>query len=203
MSWYDFACVRGHEMEALVSETTGHIAWALTAATQAMLIGDHGKPADAAIRPALRQWAFNTSSARKHPTTWLRARWLCRNTAPVSTLAVPANARRVLDAATTNADGSRPRQARTGHARSGERAGLRARARTINVASNPVRALKWTPPKTHRRWTDAVSSTTTGHAVARRCSGSNRAVPGSPRSSPSCITPDSGPRKPSVSARTT
>jgi hypothetical protein len=33
--------------------------------------------------------------------------WVARNAAPVSSLAIPASARRILDAATTNVDGKR------------------------------------------------------------------------------------------------
>lgn len=66
-----------------------------------------GKAADAAIRLALRRWEFNTKQREQVPGDVASVlAWVERNTAPVSTLAVPANARRILDAATTNMDGT-------------------------------------------------------------------------------------------------
>ena len=85
------------------------IARALTAATPAMFGEERGsKPADAAIRLALRRWAFNTKQREHAPGDVASVLvWIARNTAAVSTLAIPANARRMLDAATSKVDGKR------------------------------------------------------------------------------------------------
>ena len=71
--------------------------------------GERGsRPADAALRLALRRWAFNTKQREHAPGDVVAVlAWVARNTAPVSTLAIPANARRILDAATTSVDGRR------------------------------------------------------------------------------------------------
>ena len=153
MSWYEFACKYADmKWKNASAKYRRDIARALTAATQAMLIGDrNGKATDAAIRVALRQWAFNSKQREEAPDDVAAVlAWLSRNTALVSTLALPANARRLLDAATTNVDAkqaaaSTARRHRTILANALDYA---RELDTIDVASNPIRALKWRAPKT-------------------------------------------------------
>src|SRR6185437_5271699 len=74
--------------------------------------------------------------------------WLSRNTALVSTLANPADARRILDAATTNIDGKRAaastaRRHRVILANSLDYANELG---AIDIGKNPVREVKWKAP---------------------------------------------------------
>lgn len=153
MSWYEFACAYADmKWKSASAKYRRDIARALTAATPAMVSdGRAGKPADATIRVALRQWAFNSKQRDGAPDDVAAVlTWISRNTENVSTLAIPANARRILDAATTNVDG---RQAAASTARRHRTilANALDYARelgTIDVATNPIRALKWKAPRT-------------------------------------------------------
>lgn len=209
MTWYEFACAYADmKWKSASAKYRMDIARALTAATPAMFGEERGsRPADAALRLALRRWAFNTKQREHAPGNVVAVlAWIARNTAPVSTLAIPANARRILDAATTSIDGRRAaastaRRHRTILANALDYA---RELKVIDVEANPVRALKWTHREPPRRSTGAASSTRDRHARCFPPSGfRNRAGPGSWRSSASCTTPGSGPRKQSASARTT
>ena len=153
MTWFEFTCAYADmKWKGASAKYRMDIARALTAATPAMFLDGHGgKPDDAAIRMALRRWAFNTKQRADAPSEVASVlAWVARSTAPVSTLAIPANARRILDAATTNLDGKRAaastaRRHRTILANALDYArelGL------IDVQANPIRALKWKVPKT-------------------------------------------------------
>ena len=151
-SWYDFACAFADmKWKSASAKYRRDIARALTAATPAMFPDDNdGRPADAAIRLALRQWAFNSKRRADAPADVADVlAWVSRNTAPVSALATPANARRILDAATTNVNGkqaaaSTARRHRTILANALDYA---RELSAINGEANPIRALKWTAPK--------------------------------------------------------
>jgi hypothetical protein len=92
MSWYDFAYAYADmKWKSASAKYRRDIARALTAATPAMFAdGRDGKPDDAAIRLALRQWAFN-SKRRGDASADVAAvlAWINRNTVLVSTLAAP------------------------------------------------------------------------------------------------------------------
>jgi integrase len=124
------------------------IARALTTATPAMLAAVRGRPDDASIRRALTRWGFNTKQRVSPPDDVAEVlAWVARNTAPVSALAGPMTARRMLDHATGTVDGkmaaaSTGRRHRTILANAMEYAIERGLLET-----NPVRALKWTAPK--------------------------------------------------------
>jgi integrase len=161
MSWYTFACAyTDMKWKSASAKYRRDIARALTAATPAMFPdGVSGKPDDAAIRTALRQWAFNTKQRANPPAEVATVlAWIEQSTALVSTLAEPVNARRILDAATTNADGKRSaastaRRHRTILANALDYA---RELKAVEVPANPIRTLKWKAPK--------VSA-----AVDRRC----------------------------------
>jgi integrase len=127
------------------------IARALTAATFAMFAdGRDGKPDDAAIRVALRQWAFNSKQRGDAPAAVAAVlAWINRNTVPVSTLAAPASARRILDAATTNVDGKQAAASTARRHRTilGNALDYARELGVINGETNPIRALKWKAPK--------------------------------------------------------
>jgi integrase len=152
MTWYQFACKYADmKWKDASAKYRRDIARALTAATPAMFNeGATGKPVDAAIRTALRQWAFNTKQREAAPAevTSVLA-WIERNTAMVSTLANAVNARRVLDAAMTNADGKRaaPSTARRHRTILANALDYARELRAIEVPVNPIRTLKWQAPK--------------------------------------------------------
>ena len=150
MTWYEFACAYADmKWKAASAKYRNNIARALRAATPAMLTDTRGKPDDALIRKALTQYAFNTKMRDQAPADITAAlTWVSRNTANVSTLANPANARALLDAATTNVDGKRAaastaRRHRTIVANALDYA---KELGAIDVGTNPIRALKWKAP---------------------------------------------------------
>jgi hypothetical protein len=130
--------------------------------------------------------------------------WVARNSAPVSALAEPATARRMLDHATGTVDGriaaaSTGRRHRTILANAMDYAIERGLLET-----NPVRALKWTAPKVSgqvdRR---SVVNPRQARALLDAVRAQLPAGHGSSPSSRSCTTPGSALRKPSTSAPTT
>jgi integrase len=97
-TWYEFAC-RYVDMKwkQASAKYRKDIARALTAAAPAMLGDGRGQPDDAMIRRALPRYAFNAKQRDEAPADVAEAlAWVARNSAPVSTLAVAATARRVL-----------------------------------------------------------------------------------------------------------
>ena len=102
------------------------------------------------IAACLRNAGTGYDRQRMHQRSGSVLTWVARNAAPISSLAIPASARRILGAATTNADGKR---AAAGTAR--RHTTILANAldyarelKVIDVESNPIRALKQTSPKT-------------------------------------------------------
>jgi integrase len=124
------------------------IARALTAVTPAMLAEARGRPDGASIRRALVRWGFNTKQRPDPPDDAAQVLdWMARNTAPVSTLAEPATARRMLDLATSTVDG---RNAAASTARRHRIILANAMDYAVErglLETNPVRVLKWTAPK--------------------------------------------------------
>jgi integrase len=148
-AWYDFACAYADmKWKQASAKYRKDIARALTSATPAMLAEVRGRPDDASIRQALTRWGFNTKQRSDPPAEVADVlAWVERNSAPVSALAEAATARRMLDQATGRLDGktaaaSTARRHRTILANAMDYAveqGL--------LETNPIRALKWTPPK--------------------------------------------------------
>src|SRR5215831_4666795 len=149
ISWYEFACAYvDMKWKQASAKYRKDIARPLTAATPAILAEVRGRPDDASIRRALTRWGFNTKQRTSPPddVTEVLA-WIARNTASVSALAEPTTARRMLDHATGTVDGkiaaaSTGRRHRTILANAMDYAIERGL-----LATNPVRALKWTSPK--------------------------------------------------------
>jgi integrase len=151
MSWYDFACAYADmKWKSASAKYRKDIARALTAATPAMLApAARGKPADAAIRQALRRWGFNTKQRASAPddVTYVLT-WIARNSAPVSALAEPAVARRLLDSATSLLNG-KTAAASTARRHRTILANAMDYARELDLIDvNPIRALKWKAPRT-------------------------------------------------------
>lgn len=83
MNWYEFACkYTDLKWKTASAKYRRDIARALTAATPAMIPEDRpGRPDDAAIRLALRRWAFNSKQRDQAPADATAVlSWLSRNT---------------------------------------------------------------------------------------------------------------------------
>lgn len=152
MTWYEFAC-RYVDMKwkAASAKYRRDIARALIAATPAMIAEDKpGKPDDVVIRKVLREWGFNTKQRSNVPDEFASAlTWLSRNTVNVSTLTNAGNARRVLDSVISLVNG-KPAAASTAKRNRAILCNALDYAReleAIDTVMNPIRALKWTAPK--------------------------------------------------------
>jgi len=151
MTWYDFACAFVDMKWTTASAKYRHdIAYALTKATPALLVTNRGKPNDALIRKALFRWGFNAKQRDTAPEDIAQAlTWIAANTVRLSALAEPETARKVLDAATTRLDGKRSAAsvARRNRMILANAMDYAVAERKL-LASNPIRALKWSAPKT-------------------------------------------------------
>lgn len=148
-SWYDFACAYVDMKWKLASaKYRKDIARALTAATPAMLADARGRPDDASIRRALVRWGFNTKQRPDPPEDVAEVlAWVARNSAPVSALAEPATARRILVQATGLVDG---KNAAASTARRNRTILANAADYAVELGllyANPIRAIKWAAPK--------------------------------------------------------
>jgi integrase len=148
-TWYAFACTYvDMKWKQASAKYRKDIARALTTATPAMLPSALGRPDEASIRRALVRWGFNSKQRSNPPDEVAEVlAWVRRNSAPVSTLAEAATARRMLDQATSRLDGksaaaSTARRHRTILANAMDYA---VELRLLDT--NPIRALKWTAPK--------------------------------------------------------
>jgi integrase len=148
-TWYDFACLYvDMKWKQASAKYRKDIARALTAATPAMLAQARGRPDDASIRRALVRWGFNTKQRSEPPDEVAEVlAWVARNSAPVSTLAEAAMARRMLDQAAGRLDGKNA-------AASTARRNRIILANAMDYAMelgllemNPIRRIKWTMPK--------------------------------------------------------
>ena len=149
MSWYDFACSYSDmKWKSASAKYRKDIARALTAATPAMFNATRGEPDDARIRQALLRWGFNTKQRVSVPAEVADVlRWVSRNNAPVSDLAEPAAARRILDMATTCLNGRRAAASTARRHRTILSNAMDFAVERNLIETNPVRALRWKPPK--------------------------------------------------------
>jgi integrase len=148
-SWYEFACTYvDMKWKQASAKYRKDIARALTAATPAMLPKARGRPDDADIRRALVRWGFNTKQRPEPPANVAEVlAWVARNSAPLSTLAEAATARRMLDQATGRLDG---KNAAASTARRHRIILANAMDYAVELGlleTNPIRVLKWTAPK--------------------------------------------------------
>ncbi len=151
MTWYDFACAyTDMKWKDASAKYRQDIARALTAATPAMLMAEHGaKPGDAAIRKALHRWAFNTKQRADAPHDMAEVlAWVARNSAAVSALATPATARQLLGSATSLLDGKNAAASTARRHRTILANAMDFAQELKLIEGNPIRALKWTSPRT-------------------------------------------------------
>src|SRR5450756_2216862 len=105
------------------------------------------------LRKALTQYSFNTKMRDHAPEDIAAAlAWVSRSTVNVSVLANAANARAFLEAAVTNVDGKRAAAstARRHRVIVANALDYAKELGAIDFSTNPVRAVKWTAPKTVR-----------------------------------------------------
>ena len=148
-TWYEFACAYVDMKWKLASaKYRKDIARALTAAMPVMLPEARGRPDDASIRRALVRWGFNTKQRSEPPDEVAEVlAWVASNSAPVSTLAEAAMARRMLVQATGLVDG---RNAAASTARRNRTILANAADYAVELGlldTNSIRAIKWAAPK--------------------------------------------------------
>ncbi len=148
-NWYEFACAYvDMKWKHASAKYRKDIARALTAVTPAMLAEARGRPDDASIRRTLVRWGFNTKQRPDPPDDAAQVLdWVARNTAPVSTLAGPATARRMLDLATSTVDGRNAAASTASRHRIILANAMDYAVERGLLETNPVRVLKWTAPK--------------------------------------------------------
>ncbi|MCP2336988.1 tyrosine-type recombinase/integrase [Actinomadura rupiterrae] len=149
MSWYEFACKYvDMKWKPAAGRYREDIARALTATTPALLTTRRGKPDASKLRTAMQRWGYNTKNRDNAPADVARAlAWLADSTLPVSALADQETARAALDAAISRLDGS---AAAATTARKHRMILANALDYAVDLKlldSNPIRALKWKPPR--------------------------------------------------------
>ncbi|WP_214111403.1 tyrosine-type recombinase/integrase [Acrocarpospora catenulata] len=149
MTWYEFACKYvDMKWKSASANYRQVIARALTAATPAMYARKRGKPTDVNLRSAMHRRAFNTRQREAAQGDAAEAlRWLSENTKPVSALAEPGTIREVLDAATSTVEGKRAAATTAKKHRLVLSNALDYAVELDLLAENPLKSLKWTPPK--------------------------------------------------------
>ena len=159
VSWYDFACLYvDMKWKAASAKYRQDIARALVAATPPLILG-RSPASDLQLRSALNLYGFNTKRRAAAPEDVAeRLRWLAANTRPLADMTLPGVAREVLEAATSRLDGKR---AAIDTVRKHRMLLVNALDYAMELElldSNPIKALKWTPPaKTTTREVDRRS----------------------------------------------
>jgi integrase len=181
LSWYDF-CVSYVDMKwkGISGHHRANIAWALIAVMPAMIATDRGQPDGLVMRTTLRKWGFNTKRRADCPDEAANIlRWLSRNTKPVAALADPETARAVLSAAGTLLDGRPAAPSTARRTRTILYNALEYAVERRLLIRNPVKAIKWTPPKVPH---EVDRRCVVNHAQARRLLGAVREqAPSGPR----------------------
>lgn len=152
MSWYEFACSFVDMKWPRAAATTRRThAEAMTAVTMAMFVSRRGMPDEKLLRKALSRWAFNTvqrDSADRPDEVSRALRWARNNTRQVSALRDPEILRSVLDAVATKLDGKPGAASVVSRRRKILITAMGFAVERKILDSNPIPALKWTPPKT-------------------------------------------------------
>jgi integrase len=160
MPWHGFACRYADLKWPTSAGTTRRTnAEALTKVTLAMIKGSRGKPDDKILRRSLNRWAFNPHK-RNDPNCPADIRsalqWLETNTRNVSALNNPEVLRAVLDRLSVRLDGKSAASSVVNRQRKIFSATMWYAVELKILSTNPIPALKWTPPKTSQ-------------AIDRRC----------------------------------
>ncbi|MGW4791780.1 tyrosine-type recombinase/integrase [Nonomuraea sp. NPDC004297] len=149
LTWYEFACkFVDLKWKAASAKYRQDIARALTAATPAMLKNGKEKPDDLILRTAMRRWAFNTKQRPDAAGEMAEAlAWLAENTLPISALTETATVRNMLDVATAKLDGKSAATSTIRRHKTILQNALDYAVELKLLTANPVKSLKWKPPK--------------------------------------------------------
>lgn len=150
MSWYEFACEYVDLKWPRVAATTRQThAYALTPITTSMWSDTKGMPDEQLLRVALSGWAFNTPKRNSELPSEVAValRWASRHSRPVSALADPVVLRGVLDGLTIRLDGQPYAPSVISRRRKILNAAVEYAVERKLLDSNPIPALKWTPPR--------------------------------------------------------
>lgn len=148
--WFDHACAFVDLKWPHVAATTRRThAEALTAVTMLMLNSSQ-MPNPQVVRTALRVWGFNTVK-RADPGMPEEIRsalaWVKRNSRPVAALTTPETLRAVLNGMALKLDGGPLAVSVASRRRKILGTSLEYAVERKLLVSNPIPALKWTPPK--------------------------------------------------------
>src|SRR5262249_8931514 len=151
MSWYAFACrYVDVKWPGAAGKYRKSIAEALVTVTAGLLSTDRGRPDEAALRLALRNYAFNTAhrdDPDKPPELAAALRWVERHTVPVAALADATTVRDVLDSLTQRLDGGRAAPNTVNRKRAVFANALGYAVELGILDSNPLPGIKWSAPK--------------------------------------------------------
>lgn len=187
------------------------IAEALTDATEAMLVSEGAPYPVEDIRRALRTWAFSERlRGATEPPEDLAAivRWLQTATVSVSELGRPGTGaircRALLDRISRKQDGTAAAANTANRKRAVLNNLMQYAAETGAVSANPLKAVKWTRPRTLKSVDPrtVISSDQARRLLAAVGQHGERGERMSP-SSAACTTPRCGPKKPWTCAATT
>ncbi|SDO94305.1 Site-specific recombinase XerD [Actinopolyspora xinjiangensis] len=154
VTWYEFACQYVDAKWDFAAATYRRtIAESLTSVTPVMFSTRRGKPDDKAIRSALTLWAFNTArrdsvEQPEHVTRTLR--WIAKNSRPLSDVLDLRTVRAMLDALSTNVDGSKAASSVARQKRMVLSNSLNHAVEWEKLPRNPVPEVKWSAPKATR-----------------------------------------------------
>lgn len=122
---------------------------ALTGITKALMPKKPGRPSDAAMQRALRDWAFilpGPDDREVPPEVRVVLDWISRNSPPLGDLSKPAITRGVLDALTLKLDGEAAAGETIKRKRKGFVNALNYATELGEFAENPIKSVSWQKP---------------------------------------------------------
>ncbi|WP_433892751.1 tyrosine-type recombinase/integrase [Streptomyces sp. CA-111067] len=151
VSWYEFALTYLALRWPHVSPNyRDEINEGLTEATKALLRDTPGRPSDAALQHALREWAFVLPGPgeRELPPEVVRVLgWVAKASRPLAEVKEPVVVREVLDSFKLRLDGKAAAGATARRKRKTFVAALNYAVDRGDFAENPVHGVKWEKPK--------------------------------------------------------
>lgn len=154
VTWYEFVCAYvDAKWDRAAATYRRTIAESLTSVTPVMFSSLRGKPGDKAIRSALGLWALNKpkrDSPDQPDEVTQVLRWVARNSKPLSAVLDIRTTRAMLEALSTNLDGSRTAGSVARQKRMILSNALNHAVEWGSLPRNPVPEVKWSVPKSSR-----------------------------------------------------
>ncbi len=152
ITWYEHSRTYVDRKWALApAKSRKNYADALATITPALVKTKTGMPDIALMRRALYGWAYNRNRRDETPPDDVAGAlaWISKHSMPVSSLEDPATVRLALDALSLRLDGKEasPRTAKRKRACLSDVLGLAVEEQYFSMPVNPIRAVKWTAPK--------------------------------------------------------